>query len=175
MRVLNDIIPPSRRKEADTFINPPYPSGREPLALSANTPPKFPYLTLIVVALVVAVSIGALFYFSVAKVEVTPNTVSAAVQNSFTANKSSGSLPFEIITAQKIASQSVKGSGSKTVNSSASGTITVYNTQTKAQTLIPNTRFATSAGLIFKIRSSITVPGGTAAAPGSMTTKKYSD
>ncbi len=175
MRILNDIIPPSRRKETDAFINPPHPSGREPLNVLIDTPPRFPYITLVVVALVVAVSIGALFYFSVAKIEVTPNTVSAAVQNSFTANKSNGSLPFEIVTAQKIASQSVKGSGSKMVNASASGTITVYNTQAKAQTLITNTRFATSAGLIFKIRSVITVPGGTAAAPGSMTTKVYAD
>ncbi len=176
MRTLNDIIPPSRRKETGPLTNQTNPSGgREPLTLSVDKPPQFPYMTLLVVALVVAVSIGALFYFSVAKVEVIPSTISAAVQSSFTAHKSSGSLPFEIITAQKIASQSVKGSGSKTVNSSASGTITIYNTQTKAQTLITNTRFATSAGLIFKIHSAITVPGGTAAKPGSITTKVYAD
>jgi len=173
MRTLNDIIPPSRRKDAGPITGGP--SSREPLNLSADKPPKFPYTTLGVVALVVAVSIGALFYFSAAKVEVIPSTVSAAVQNSFIASKSSGSLPFEIITAQKIASQSVKSSGSKTVNSSASGTITVYNTQTKAQKLIANTRFATPAGLIFRIRSAITVPGGTTEKPGSITTKVYAD
>ena len=172
MRTLNDIIPPSRRKETGSLTNS---SGREPLNLSADKPPKFPYMTLGIVALVVAVSIGALFYFSAAKVEVIPATVSAAVQSSFTANKSSGSLPFEIITAQKIASQGVKSSGSKTVNSSASGTITVYNMQAKAQKLIASTRFATSAGLIFRIRSAITIPGGTAAKPGSVTAKVYAD
>ncbi|MEK7060574.1 MAG: hypothetical protein AAB936_01110 [Patescibacteria group bacterium] len=172
MRTLNDIIPPSRRKETGSLTNS---SGREPLNLSADKPPKFPYMTLGIVALVVAVSIGALFYFSVAKVEVIPATVSAAVQSSFTANKSSGSLPFEIITAQKIASQGVKSGGSKTVNSSASGTITVYNMQARAQKLIANTRFATSAGLIFRIRSAITIPGGTAAKPGSVTAKVYAD
>ncbi len=172
MRTLNDIIPPSRRKETNPLNNS---ASREPLNLSADKPPKFPYTTLGVVGLVVAVSIGALFYFSVAKVEVIPSTVSAAVQNSFTASKSSGSLSFEIVTAQKIASQSVKGSGSKTVNTSASGIITVYNTQAKSQKLIANTRFATSAGLIFRIRSAITVPGGTSAKPGSTTTKVYAD
>lgn len=172
MRTLNDIIPPSRRKEADSFTSS---DGLKPLNLSGGRPPRFPYRTLGVAALVVVVSIGALFYFSVAKVEVTPNTVSAAIQSSFTANKSSGALPFEIITAQKIASQSVKSSGTKTVNSSSSGTITVYNTQTKSQRLIANTRFATTAGLIFRIRSAITVPGGTPAKPGSMTTKVYAD
>lgn len=172
MRTLNDIIPPSKRKDSGSINNS---SGREPLNLTVDKPPKFPYTTLGVVALVVAVSIGALFYFSVAKVEVIPSTVSAAVQSSFTADKSVGTLPFEIITAQKIASQSVKSSGSKTVNSSASGNITVYNTQAKAQKLITNTRFATPAGLIFRIRSAITIPGGSSAKPGSITTKVYAD
>lgn len=137
--------------------------------------PRFPYATLVAILLVIAVSVGALFYFSSAKVEVTPNTVSAAVQSSFTANQSSGALPYEIITSQKIATQSVKGSGTKTVTSSASGTITIYNTQTKTQQLVTNTRFATTAGLIFRIHAAVAVPGGTAAKPGSVTAKVYAD
>lgn len=138
-------------------------------------PPRFPYTMLFAILLVIAASIGALFYFSSAKVDVTPNTVSAAVQSSFTATQSSGTLPFEIVTAQKIASQSIKGSGTKTVNSSASGNITIYNTQTKSQKLIANTRFATAAGLIFRIHTAVTIPGGTPAKPGSTTAKVYAD
>jgi len=64
MRTLNDIIPPSRRKEAGSFINPANPIGpdsRGPLNLSADKPPRFPYKTLGVVAIIVAASIGALF------------------------------------------------------------------------------------------------------------------
>lgn len=174
MRTLNDIIPPSRRKETDSFTSSGS-DGLKPLNLSNGRPHKFPYTTLGIVAIVILVSIGALFYFSTAKIEVTPNTVSAAIQSSFTANKSSGALPFEIITAQKIASQSVKSSGTKAVNSFASGNITIYNTQTKSQRLITNTRFATTAGLIFRIRSAVTVPGGSSAKPGSVTAKVYAD
>lgn len=149
---------------------PPTEPSRHPEGRS-----KFPYITLIAVALVVAVSVGALFYFSSAKVEVTPNTVSAAVQGSFTADTSNGALPYQIITAQKVASQSVKASGTKTVTTSASGTVTIYNTQTKAQPLVANTRFATTAGLIFRIHKGVTVPGGSSASPGSVTTKVYAD
>lgn len=130
---------------------------------------------LISVALVVVASVAALFYFSSAKIEVTPNTISAAIRGSFTATKSSGDLPFEIITAQKIASQSVKGSGTKAVNAAASGTITIYNQQSTAQRLVANTRFATASGLIFRIRSAVTIPGGSAAKPGSVTAKVYAD
>ena len=170
MRTLNDITPPSRRKEAESSA-----ISRKPLDLSAPRLPKFPYATLLAILFVIAASVGALFYFSSAKVDITPNTVSAAVQSSFTADKSSGTLPYEIITAQKIASQSVKGSGTKAVTTSASGTLTIYNTQTKAQKLIANTRFATQTGLIFRIRSAVTVPGGSAAKPGSISAKVYAD
>ncbi len=171
MRTLNDITPPSRRREADSLTSAP---SRQPLNLSER-PFKFPYITLIVVLGIIALSIGALFYFSSAKVEVTPNTISAAVQGSFTASISSGNLPYEMITAQKIATQSVKSGGTKEVSSSSSGTITVYNTQTKSQHLIANTRFATTAGLIFRIHTAVTVPGGSPTKPGSTTAKVYAD
>ena len=169
MHTLDDIIPPSRRKEiAETLGQKP--SSREPRQKS-----RFPYITLGVVVLVVAASVGALFYFSSAKVEITPNTVSAAVQSSFTANQSNGNLPFEVVFAQKTASQSVTGSGTKTVTSSASGKIIIYNTQAKAQKLIANTRFATAAGLIFRIHSAVTIPAGTSAKPGSVTATVFAD
>lgn len=171
MRTLQDITPPSRRREVDPLSGTP---DRTPLQLNQR-PVKFPYATLIAVLLVIAASVGALFYFSSAKVAVTPNTVSAAVQSTFTANLSSGALPYEIITAQKIATQSVKSSGTKAVTSPASGTITIYNTQTKSQHLITNTRFATTAGLIFRIRAAVTIPGGSATKPGSTTAKVYAD
>jgi len=173
MNKLDDIIPPSRRRGPEDQRQP-VGGGREPLRLTER-PRRFPYTTIIIVAAVIVVSFGALFYFSSAKVEVTPNTVSAEIQSSFTAARSSGDLPFEIVTAQKIASQGVQGSGTKTVNSSASGTLTIYNTQTSSQKLITNTRFATAAGLIFRIHAPVTVPGGSAANPGSISVKVYAD
>ncbi|MFA5745009.1 MAG: hypothetical protein WC887_02240 [Candidatus Paceibacterota bacterium] len=168
MHTLEDIIPPSRRKENQS------PNDR-PVSREPRNHSRFPFATIFVIILVIAASVGALFYFSSAKVEITPNTVSAAVQSSFTANQSTGNLPFEIITAEKTASQTVAGSGTKTVNSSASGTVTIYNTQTKTQQLITNTRFATASGLIFRIHSAVSVPAGTSAKPGSITAKVFAD
>lgn len=173
MRTLDDIIPPSRRKESDT-ASPMSPNGRPTLKLSER-PPKFPFTMVVTIILIIASSIGALFYFSSSKIEVTPNTVSAAVQGSFTATKSTGTLPFEIVTAQKIASQSVKGGGTKTVSSKASGTILIYNTQSKPQKLVINTRFASASGLIFRITSAVTIPAGSTAKPGSVLAKVTAD
>ena len=173
MRTLNDIIPPSRRKEMG--LPPVTPPSRESSGFPESRPPRFPYTTFSIVLLVILVSVGALFYFSSAKITITPTTVSAAVQGSYTAELSGGTLPFEIISAQKIASQSVKGSGSKEVSTFASGMITIYNTQSKAQSLVATTRFATASGLIFRIKTGVTVPAGTTAKPGSITAKVYAD
>lgn len=167
MRKLEDIVPPSRRKEGDL--------GNKIILDGNARSERFPFAMMSVVVVVIALSIGALFYFSTAKVEVTPSTVSAAVQSSFTASKSTGDLPFEIITAQKIATKTVQGSGTKTMKSSASGPFTIYNTQAKSQKLIANTRFATSAGLIFRIHSAVTIPAGTKASPGSVSATAYAD
>ena len=172
MRTINDIVPPSRRQEAAPFTNDQSP--RQP-SRPSDRRSSFPFKTLFAVLVVVALSLGALYYFSSAKVEITPNTVSAAVQSSFTATKSAGELPYEIITAQKIASQSVKSTGTKTVTTSASGPVTIYNTQSKAQKLIATTRFATTAGLIFRIRDAVTIPAGTTANPGSVKVTVYAD
>ena len=167
MRKLEDIIPPSRRRENEL----PSSIAQEDATRSA----RFPYATVFIALMVIIVSAGALFYFSSAKIEITPTAVSAAVQNSFTASLNSGILPFKVITAQKIATQSVQGNGTKTVKAYASGPITVYNTGAKAQKLIASTRFATSAGLIFRIHTSITVPAGTKASPGSVRATAYAD
>ncbi len=135
----------------------------------------FPYRTAIVALLVTAGAVGALFYFGGAKVEITPASAQASIASSLSATLGQGDLPFEVIQVEKVASQSVTGSGTKTVNESASGKVTIYNTQSKAQPLIANTRFATKDGLVFRIRTALTVPKGTEASPGSVTATLYAD
>lgn len=171
MRTINDIVPPSRRRETEPLINESSGQG----SYSSERPSKFPFKTLFAMLFVIALSLGALYYFSSAKVQVTPNTVSAAVQSSFTATQSTGDLPYEIITAEKTASQSVKSNGTKTVNSSASGFITISSTQTKAQKLLATTRFANQTGLIFRLKDAVTIPAGSATQPSTTKVKVYAD
>ncbi len=171
MRTFEDIVPPSRRKEAGL---PPVSGSSQPPSRPSHRRSRFSF-TFVGIAVVILISFGMLLYFSSAEVEVTPNTVSAAVQNSFTADQNTGDLLFKVVTAQKIASQSIAASGTKAVSSVASGTITVYNTQAKAQRLVKNTRFATASGLIFRIHAAITVPAGSVAKPGSVQATAYAD
>ena len=172
MRTLDDIIPPSRKREMEQLGEDGQPPARPPRSAPRRT---FPTATVTAIVVIILLAIAALFYFSSAQVAVTPNTLTTSVQSSFTASTASGSLPFTVIQSQKVATQSVQGSGSKTVSAKASGTITIYNAQAKVQRLIATTRFATAAGLIFRIQKAVSVPAGTSAKPGSVTATVYAD
>lgn len=183
MRNFDDIIPPSRRPEPEASVPNPVPPSARPS--NGGRPRRgrpmrhFPYITLVVVVLIIAACVGALFYFTTAKVEVTPNTLTASLQgNVFTAvaaSTSTNAIPFQVITAKKIAMQSVQSSGTKQVSSAASGQITIYNKRRVAQRLINRTRFASPSGLIFRIHQAVTVPAASGGTPGSLTVNVTAD
>jgi hypothetical protein len=183
-RTLNDIIPPSRRRTlGEDGAGSPPPAPPRPLSdrPGSNGPrperaPRskgrggFPYGTALVALLVVAGAVGALLYFSGAKVEVTPMTNTSSIASDFTATAGTGDLPFEVVTVEKTASQAVAAESTETVNDPARGKIVITNTQPAPQNLIKNTRFQTPAGLIFRIHDSVTIPAG-----GNITTTAYAD
>jgi hypothetical protein len=136
---------------------------------------RFPWTTALIALVIVALSIGALYVFSSAKVEIVPNTNSGSVTGSLTATPSSGDLPFAVVNVQKVASESVPAESTVAANDTAQGTITIYNEQTKAQALIKNTRFQTSAGLIFRIHESVTVPASKNGSAGTLNVVAYAD
>lgn len=186
-RTINDIIPPSRRRTMEGEQNYAPSAPPTPASPFAPVPPspapsalmiprrRFPWGTAIF-ALAVIILVGiALYAFAGAKIEVTPTENAVTLTGSFTATPQSGSLPFETITLEKIASTSVPAESTAAVQQSAQGTITIYNTQPVAQQLITNTRFAAPNGLIFRIHQGITVPAGSVASPGQLTATVYAD
>lgn len=154
---------------------PPPPPPRRPSAPRPRSNRRFPYGTALIALVVVALSAGALFMFSGAKVEVTPATNQAYISGTFTATLGTGELPFEVVSVEKIATKSVPAETTETKNDPAQGVITIYNAQTTPQQLIKNTRFQTPDGLIFRIRDSVTVPAGSPNAPGKMDVTVYAD
>lgn len=89
----------------------------------------------------------------------------------FTAVKNStdASLGYSIMKVTLDDSREVGATGAKTVTAKASGSIIVYNEQTVAQRLIKNTRFQSTAGKIYRINDSITVPKATTPKGGKLT------
>jgi len=167
MRTFEDIVPPSRRSER------PEPSVGHPPPRSRPRG-RFPFTTVFIALVVIGGSVAALIYFSSAKVEVVPTTSSATVQGSFSAGGTTD-LPFQVIMASKEVIQTIPATGTKQVTASASGPITIYNTEAKPQKLVAKTRFATASGLIFRIHSAVTVPAGTTDKPGSVSATAYAD
>ena len=176
---LNDIIPPSRRArmaedgapaETPLYGQPPRHTGRR-----VGAKRKFPLGTALVALVVVALSAGALYAFSGAKVEIAPTTNQATIESEFVATASVGDLPYEVISVDKVASDSVPAESTETVNQPAQGTIIVENQQPTAQQLIKNTRFETPSGLIYRIHDSITVPAAKGGTPGSLSVTAYAD
>ncbi len=179
-RSINDIVPPSRRRpmsdmempapDMDTAAPPP---SRPPVYSRPRR--RFPWGTAIVALIVVAGCVGALYAFSGAKVVIEPMTLSGAVAGTFTATPNTGTLPYVLVNVQKVATKSVPAESTVTASDTAQGSITIYNEQPKPQQLIKNTRFETPTGLIFRIHDPITVPAGSATAPGSVTATVYAD
>jgi hypothetical protein len=183
-RTINDIIPPSRRKamgEPTPIVEPPRMDV--PLTSPPGMPPplygrprrSFPWGTAAIALVVVLASVGALAYFSSAKVVIDPTTNTGTVSGTYTATPSTGDLPFALVNVQKTASESVPAESTVSANDAAQGTVTIYNTQAKAQPLIKNTRFETPAGLVFRIHDSVTVPAGSGVAPGTLNVTAYAD
>ena len=85
-------------------------------------------------------------------------------------------VPFVIATSSLSKSKTLLLSETKKVEAKASGKIIVYNNfDTSSQKLIKNTRFESSAGKIYRINQSITVPPKKGDTPGSVEVTVYAD
>lgn len=195
-RTVNDIIPPSRRRKAAAAeaAEPMEPAAPPPPAMDdmpPMTPPpadppvsmhapysprrKFPWGTGIVALVVILASVGALWAFSGAKVEITPRVDTGAVSGEFTATPESGELPYRIVSAEKIASKSVAAESTVNANDAAQGSITVYNTSATPQRFVKNTRFQSPQGLVFRAQDAVNIPAGSASSPGSVKVAVYAE
>jgi hypothetical protein len=90
-----------------------------------------------------------------------------AYQNNFVADKSVSTIntaqniiPAQLFTISKNTTQLFAATGQQNVSLKAQGTITIYNAYSSSpQALVATTRFVTPAGKIFRLVSSVVVPG----------------
>ncbi len=120
--------------------------------------------------------------FARALVTVTPKSEEAQIETKFIADKSpeDGSLGYSVMKVELVETKEVPATGTKELNAKASGKIIVYNDfSSKTQRLIKNTRFQSSAGKIYRINTSVDVPGqktsGGKTTPGSTEVTIYAD
>lgn len=129
----------------------------------------------------IAVLIFILTTFSGAEVTIYPKQAEANINISLNTQDKEVSSEVDTLTYQKISLseesfRTVEATGKEEVQQKASGKITIYNNYTdKEQPLVKNTRFESPEGLIFRIDSSIVVPGKTDSGPGSIEVEVYAD
>ncbi|MBC7836156.1 hypothetical protein H7X87_00040 [Acetobacteraceae bacterium] len=127
-------------------------------------------LGIIVIAGVLGLLLSTLFAGAKITVHARSATVTPPAALDAKINPGQGELAYTSMTVTRAATTSVQASGTKQVSRAASGVITIYNgAGTEVQRLIANTRFEAPDGKIYRIRQSITVPGGTKAANGTLT------
>ena len=124
----------------------------------------------------------ALFAFRSTTVTVTPRSRPIVFDQSVhfnaypSASAATGSLSYAVIANDLEDSTVVASSGTEHAEDRATGTITVFNEYSASSVrLIKNTRFATPAGLIFRVPATVVIPGKKGATPGSVTVTVAAD
>lgn len=131
---------------------------------------------------IIAVVYGGSFFFVSARVEITPKTINVPIDTLLEASTelNSDGLTYSVVSLTREAGKEVAKNGEEQVETRASGKIVIYNDYgTSAQTLIKNTRFMTSDGLVYRIQDQVSVPGrktvNGVSVPGSLTVTVYAD
>lgn len=76
---------------------------------------------------------------------------------------------YKIVELSKSDTKPISSSVTKDVKSKATGKITIYNNfDTNSQKLVPNTRFETKDGKVFRIVAGVVIPGKSSSGPGSV-------
>jgi hypothetical protein len=140
--------------------------------------------TLAFIATLLIILIGGsllTFVFNHATVTITPKsqdltdfrkTISFAQASEDTVD----TVLYTLATTSISQSKELTPTAAKKVESKASGKIIIYNNYSSdPQRLIKNTRFESSAGKIYRINTSVTVPGKSADKPGSVEVTVYAD
>ncbi len=111
----------------------------------------------VTVAVFIAVFVGV---FNGAVVTLTAKSQVVEPKFSFMASKQlkQGDIQYQTITLTKDAATQLPYTGNKTLNAKASGTITITNNTTSSQKLIANTRVEASNGLVFRLKTAVTIP-----------------
>lgn len=164
----------AREPEPEQYLEPSHPRRHRWFWLSA----------LVVVAVFAVGGLLLSTLFAGASVTMYPRQAAVALsQQKVQAhyNAPVGTLSYQTVTLSQAASTTVPAAGQAQVSIPASGKATIFNAYSTAnQRLITNTRFTAPDGKIYRIHSSVVVPGAVknkdgSLAPGSVTATLFAD
>lgn len=171
----------TRKRVAPTIIEEPVKKKNSPKKNKFQM--KWVWLSFPIVLILFAFIVLQFLYS--ATVIVKPKSLSVKIDTKITASidatTSPNVLTYHIITLNALEKESVLATSSVTTKpQKASGQILIFNSYSaKPQTLVANTRFETSNGLVYRIKNAVSVPGYTVVdskiKPGSVTATVTAD
>lgn len=144
-------------------------------------------LTWLLVALGIIAVIGVIGFiasslYSRASFTIVPKAIPVAVNGTYVAvaTPATGSLSYEIVTLKETASSTIPATDGPQTSAKATGKVTLLNSYTgQPVRLIAGTRLSDDAGLVYRISSSVVIPGDTSSSgktvPGKVSVSIVAD
>jgi hypothetical protein len=166
---LIDILPPKKKSLPEKT-----PKARR----QKPTKSKSPRALILLVLFVLLLGGGALslqIFFAKANVLIWPHLRKVELQERIEAKTSEelvslaqSAVPAKLFEKEKSLTRLFPASGSKVVETKASGTLTIFNKRDVPQILVANTRFISEEGRLFRLDQRVTVPASSGAVPSSL-------
>lgn len=177
LRAMSDIVMPKRQEiveeEVEEIVEPifsePLPAKPEKIRKIRHFKiftPKF-FIGLLILLGVLGLAFLVYFVLPRAQVVITPQkekvkfSVGITVDKNIDAtNLEQAKIPGQLFELEKMSSREFPTTGEKQVEEKAKGVIMVYNQYSSSpQTLVKTTRFRATNGKIFRLTSTVTIPG----------------
>jgi len=139
-----------------------------------------------VIVIIAGVSFGISGHFATATFSLVPKVLPVSVNNTYiipalsASSTSSSLLGYEVVSLSGIASTTVSATQGSFTQTKAQGSIILYNSySSQSQKIVAGTRLANNSGLIYRLTSSVIVPGFTSSGgttlPGSINASIIAD
>lgn len=138
---------------------------------------KFLFISLGIVIIIAGGAFVASAYLSRAIFTIIPKEIPVSIDSTYVVSgtEKTDSLSYNVVTVKADADVSVPAKQGPLVQKKAQGTITIYNNYSSSSwRLVAGTRFANASGKVYRIASSVSVPGFTKASDGSKIPGKIS-
>ncbi len=127
---------------------------------------KWPIITLLAILFVGVIGYFASAYYSQATFTIVPKIIPVSINNTYVAQPTGNDLVYQVISLKRSATTTVSATNGSVTNTKATGKVTFYNTfSNQSIRLIAGTRLTAQNGLMYRLSSSIVIPGYTK--PGS--------
>ncbi|OHA16843.1 MAG: hypothetical protein A3C79_00750 [Candidatus Taylorbacteria bacterium RIFCSPHIGHO2_02_FULL_45_28] len=143
---------------------------------------KWLFLLMSIVVIIAIAGYIASVYFSRASFVIVPKTVPFSVNSTYISQSTQGKgvLMYELASIKGDSAVTVPATDGPKISTSAKGKITIYNNfSVQSQRLIAGTRFADDKGRVYRLSSSVVVPGynkvGSTITPGTLSASVVAD